>query len=92
MQKYNVQKTPPWMFEIPQINLELKNRKGKDDCVVIFREIMQKYTNHDLIYTDGSKSETATSSVALTLTTNVIKKSKYNHYISINTAEALAIT
>ena len=53
IQKYNMQKTPPWMFEIPQINLELKNRKGKDDCLLLFQEIMRKYPNHDPIYTDG---------------------------------------
>lgn len=89
IQKYTMQKTPPWMFEVPQINVELKNKKGKGESMEIFRNIMQKYPNHDIIYTDGSKNDTATSSVALTA--NIIKKKKYNHYISINTAEALAI-
>ena len=89
IKRYYIPKTPPWLFEIPPINLELNHRNKKDPCMDMFQEVLQKYPNYVQIYTDGSKNDTATSSVALT--SNTSKKRKYNSSISINTAEALAI-
>ena len=93
IKKHSSPKTPPWLLEIPPVYLELLNIKTKgnrkDLSMNKFNEFLAKYPNYTQIYTDGSKNDIATSSVAITSYTN--KKRRFNTNISINTAEAIAI-
>jgi hypothetical protein len=62
-------KVPPWTIKPPQINISLNMfNKGKENHIAIktaFQELVEHYNNYTLIFTDGSKTDTADAVAAV---------------------------
>lgn len=84
--------TPPWTYVKPKVNLHLSTL-GKDitpsDLRSQFQKLIDTLPDHKLFYTDGSKSDLATSSAFVT--NDSTHKMKLNHLSSIYSAEVNAI-
>ena len=92
------QKQPPWQFREQALILKLTTRKKETTSSEVFMaeypNIIDKYKNSTLIFTDGSKSESGTGfSFVVKENNNTIAttSSLLPHYASVFMAEAEAI-
>ena len=83
---------PPWLLPNPLINLELTNLTKPTNPSIVqqnFFSCIQKYPNHSLCFTDGSKTNQGVGS-AYSINQS-IHSSRLPDYSSIFTAELFAI-
>nr|WP_160869998.1 reverse transcriptase domain-containing protein [Pantoea sp. Taur] len=85
--------TPPWTYKKPQLYLQLsrstKENTSTSDYRKRFEKIISSLPEHQLIFTDGSKSDSSTASAFVT--SDSTHKFKLHQLCSVYTAEVNAI-
>ena len=84
---------PPWTLTPPIINFDMTKAKKSDTSEILylskFNEIKAIFSDYNPIYTDGSKTDDAVASAAVTVDRTISKA--YNKNLSIFSAEIGAI-
>merc|ERR1711867_345567 len=69
IESFAFSKIPPWLLINIPINLELTNHKKSENNLktlkTAYSNLIKKYSNAELIFTDGSKTAEATSAAAV---------------------------
>jgi ribonuclease HI len=86
-------RSPPWLVSAPRLRLELGQypKEGTDPELFrgAFKELLEQYPNHAVIYTDGSKMGELVGCAVVT--DDSIKRYRLHEYTSVYTAELIAL-